>query len=163
MLCSDNPQIGFSVGAASCNPTGRLVCDLFALSPLTGKIRGSRSFMNFPWGRKWLVMQNKLNSLGKKRLLPLWWFHLCGESDFPSSTEVWSLRLILPQVRLLSTARGLIIGWDSRNSRETVAVQSLTSWTQVFRFISNICCPSTPHHPRQKRLVSIWRPKKSRL
>ena len=34
---------------------------------------------------------------------------------------------------------------------------------KFFLFISNICCPSTPHHPRQKRLVSIWRQKKKSI
>lgn len=104
MLRPPNAYTGCSAGTTSGSPHGGLDRDLCALSPLTEKIRGLRSFMNFLCGRKWLVMQNKLSSLGNQKGC-----HHCDDSiyccksDFRSSNGVAKSKVNPPPSKTPST------------------------------------------------------------
>lgn len=130
------PEIRFPAGAAPHSSLESLGLDLLALSPLTGKIRGLKSFMNYPWGRKWPIMRNKLNSLGnKKRLSPMWWFDLVWQIWFQERHRGEKSRVNHPRVRHLQHDRGRSY-WLGR--RETASVWHFTASAVVFSLISNV-------------------------
>lgn len=127
MLCSVRPEMCF----LQVPPDGLDPC---ALPPLTGLSRGLRSFMNFPRGRKWLVMQNELNSPGDKGYPQCDDSIYCGKFHLGRSAEVRSQRIIL-SAKTPFTGRGDGYGlggrgqqWDSLNRSVLASFQIVRAW-----------------------------------